>query len=225
MFPYPCIGQFRFLDLSIGLHPAYQEIVTRMKSGTQKYLDLGCCFGQDIRRLVKDGAPSENCFGSDLRSDFMAMGYDLFLDKDTLKTEFIGADVFDPSSGLKRLDGQMDIIHTAAFFHLFSMEEQKTVARRVIQLLKPQKGSLLVGRQVGNVKGQEVPHRSNPNSHMFRHDVSTWKKMWKDIAEETGTQWDVQAELLDWPGLPGGSGPAEWQNQGVRRLTFSVRRM
>ena len=192
-----------------------------MRSGSQEYLDLGCCFGQDIRRLVKDGAPSENCFGCDLKSEFMQIGYDLFLDKETLQSEFIAADVFDSDSDLKKFDGQMDIVHTAAFFHLFGLEEQKTIARRVVKLLKPQKDSLLVGRQVGNIQGREFPKRSgSSDSMMFRHDVSTWKQMWKDIGDETGTQWDVQAELLHWHGLPG-----QAAGDGARRLVFTVRRM
>lgn len=195
-----------------------------MKSGEQNYLDLGCCFGQDIRRLVSDGARAENCYGSDLQLDFMELGYSLFLDKDKLKSKFIEGDVFDPDSNLKELEGHIDIMHTAAFFHLFGLEDQKRIARRAVRLLKPQKGSLLVGRQVGNVQGGEFPHRTNPKQVMYRHDVETWKQMWKDVGDETGTKWDVQAELLDWPGFVGKDGPA-WNAEGARRLQFSVRRV
>lgn len=195
-----------------------------MKSGDQKYLDLGCCFGQDIRRLVKDGAPSENCYGSDLRLEFMELGYQLFLDRETLKTRFVPGDVFDPNSSLTELEGQIDIMHTAAFFHLFSLEQQKQIARRAVRILKPQAGSLLVGRQVGNVKGGEFPHRTNPDQTMYRHDPETWTRMWQEIGEETSTKWDVQAELLEWPGAIDQTGPA-WQHEGARRLQFSVRRM
>jgi len=226
VFPYPCIGQFRFLDLSIGLHPLYQEILSRMKTGKQKYLDLGCCFGQDIRRLVADGVPSENCYGSDLRLDFMQIGYKLFLDEDALKTEFIAGDVFDPESNLKKLEGNMDVIHAAAFFHLFGWDEQKAIARRVLKLLKPQKDSLLVGRQVGNVKGGEFPHRTNPSRSMFRHDNETWKQMWTEIGTEMNVQLSVESQLLDWPSTVTTGVESTWlQSEGARRLVFSVRRL
>lgn len=196
-----------------------------MKSGEEKYLDLGCCFGQDIRRLVKDGVASENCYGSDLRLNFMELGYELFLDKNSLKTKFIEADVFDPESNLKSLDGQIDILHAAAFFHLFDYENQKKVGKRVARLLRPQKGSLLVGRQVGNVKGGEFEHRTNTTQKMFRHDVETWKQMWKEIGEETGTSWEADATLREWHGvIPSGS-EQSWQPEGVRQLAFSVRRV
>lgn len=52
VFSYPCIGQFRFLDLSLGQAKQYPEVLQRVKNG-QRLLDMGCCFGQDIRRLVR----------------------------------------------------------------------------------------------------------------------------------------------------------------------------
>lgn len=51
-FPYPCIGSFRFLDLSIPQSPLYPEILDRLKSG-QKLLDVGCAVGQELRQLVR----------------------------------------------------------------------------------------------------------------------------------------------------------------------------
>lgn len=52
IFAYPCIGMYRFLDLSISQRSEYPEIVRRLKGG-EKILDLGCCFGQEIRQLVR----------------------------------------------------------------------------------------------------------------------------------------------------------------------------
>jgi hypothetical protein len=51
IFPYPCIGMYRFLDLSILSTDVYPEVLRRLKGG-EKLLDLGCCFGQEIRQLV-----------------------------------------------------------------------------------------------------------------------------------------------------------------------------
>ena len=188
-----------------------------MKTGKETYLDLGCCFGQDIRRLVYDGVPSENCYGSDLRLDFMELGHRLFLDKDSLRSQFIAGDVFDPEAEIKKLDGQVDILHAASFFHLFDLEQQKQVARRVVKLLKPKKNALLLGRHVGNVKGGEIAHRMTPSRTMFRHDPDTWKKLWEDIGQETGTEWEVEVDMADWVS-------PEWQQDGARRMAYSVRR-
>src|SRR5207253_3242808 len=94
----------------------------RVKDG-QKLLDVGCCVGQDLRKLVYDGAPAENTFGSDREQSFMDIGYELFLDKSTSKITFIAADILNPDSDLKQLNGQIDIIHAASFLHLFDWDE------------------------------------------------------------------------------------------------------
>lgn len=78
---------YQFLDLSLMTTDVYQEVLERVKHG-ENFLDLGCCFGQEIRQLVFDGAPSANTYGSDLWSDFLSIGYELFKDKDRLQTTF-----------------------------------------------------------------------------------------------------------------------------------------
>jgi SAM-dependent methyltransferase len=135
VFPYPCVGNWGFLNLSIVEAPVYDEVVQRVKNG-DLYLDIGCCMGQDIRQLVRDGAPHENVYGSDLKKDFWEIGYDLFLDKSSLKTKFIEADIFDAESNLKELDGKLDIVHAASFLHLFDWDGQIKAAKRLIELLK-----------------------------------------------------------------------------------------
>ncbi|THW49550.1 hypothetical protein D6C86_08622 [Aureobasidium pullulans] len=222
VFPYPCIGQFRFLDMPLGGFNEYPEILKRLKSGNEKYLDLGCCFGQDIRRLVNDGVPGSVLIGSDLHRGFLDLGYDLFKDKDNLDSKFIAADVFESQSALTPLEGKIDILHTSSFFHLFGYEGQKKIARRVVQLLKPQKDSLLVGRQVGNVRAHEEESSASGSGNMFLQNVESWKQMWEEIGEETGTQWDVNATLEDWP-LVGNK--VSWHKEGTKRIFFSVRRL
>lgn len=203
-------------------------MVQRLRTGEQTFLDLGTCFGQDIRRLVYDGVPSEKTYGSDLKLDFMQLGYEMFLDKETLKTTFVAGDVFDAESDLKQLHGQIDILQASAFFHLFDREKQKKVAHRVVKLLKPREGSLLVGRQVGSVKPGEYSHRTN-SEMMFRHDPSSWTQMWDEIGQETGSKWDVQAELHEVVGAgnPRALPTAEQQQlyEDVRWIVFSVRRL
>ncbi|KAL2353590.1 hypothetical protein BJ546DRAFT_1113332 [Cryomyces antarcticus] len=175
IYKVPCIGQFRFLDLSIGSHPSCALVVQRLKDG-QKLLDLGCCFGQDIRKLVSDGVPSENCYGADLRLDFIDTGYDLFRDKETLKSKFIAADIFDDNSELNQLDGQIDIVHAASFLHFFDWTDQMSAAKRIVKLLKLQTGSLTIGRQVGNVTAGEQPRRVENGSRMFRHNEESFRR-------------------------------------------------
>ncbi|KAH0350239.1 hypothetical protein KCU81_g2702, partial [Aureobasidium melanogenum] len=222
VFPYPCIGGFRFLDMPLAGFDTYPEIVSRLKSGNDKYLDLGCCFGQDIRRLVADEVSDEALIGSDLHQGFLDLGYDLFKDKDRLRAKFIAADVFEAQSELTPLEGNIDIIHASSFFHLFGWEGQKQIARRVVQLLKPKKDSLLVGRQVGNIRAHEEESSASGSGNMFLQNIESWKQMWKEIGEETGTQWKVEATLEEWPLA---HNIKSWHREGTKRIFFSVRRL
>jgi SAM-dependent methyltransferase len=183
------------LDLIMKTTDVYHEVLERVKSG-EKFMDLGCCFGQEIRQLVHDGAPSINTYGSDLWGDFLSIGYELFKDKDRLQTTFIAADIFDDSSPLLELTGKMNIVYVGDFFHLFSLEEQEKAATRVAQLLAPQPGSLIIGRQSGSETAGEYARAGDTSSRKhFQHNPQSWKELWERIGEKLGTTWLAEVDL------------------------------
>lgn len=216
VFPYPCIGQFRFLDLSLSQRTDYPDILQRIKSG-ETFLDMACCFGQEIRQLVADGAPAENLYGCDLRSEFIKLGYKIFLDENKLQTRFLTANVFDTTSALTELKGQLDIIYVGSFFHLWGYQDQVTVSKAVAALLRPQKGTIIVGRQVGAVTAGEHDHRTNPTGTMFRHNVESLTRQWKEIGDEIGVFFTIDAELA----VFGGN---NFLSSDSRRILFKITR-
>jgi hypothetical protein len=218
VFPYPCIGQFRFLDLSLKTMEQYPEILQRLQQG-QKLLDMACCFGQEIRQLVVDGAPAENIYGCDLREDYISLGYQLFGDKDTLRSKFVIANIFDNTSALTELKGQLDIIYAGSFFHLWGWDDQVEVSKKVASLLRPEKGSMIVGRQVGAVTAAEKDHISNPTGTMYRHNVESFQKMWKGISADLGIPFTVEAKLL-----PLASDHFRFHTDDTRRIWFTIQR-
>lgn len=177
----------------------YPEVLSRVQNG-EKFLDLACCLGQEIRKLVHDGAPSANTYGSDLYGGFFPVGYELFGDRDRLQTTFIAADIFDDNSELvTKLRGKMDIIYAGDFFHLFSLEQQETVAARIVQLLAAKPGSLLVGRHSGAETPAETTRGGGSGGDVrkhFNHNPESWKQLWDRIGERTGTKWTVEAKLV-----------------------------
>ena len=141
--------------------------------------------GQDVRKLLFDGADPARVYGADLRPEFIDTGYEFFRDEATFprSEHFIApADVFDMSSESelsKKCDGRVGILHSTSVFHLFSWEEQARMARRCLQLLTSNSGRVLIcGSQVGNLKGGEYARRKGGGTR-YRHNEESWKRFWE----------------------------------------------
>ena len=64
------------------------------------------------------------------------------------------------------------------------------VAKRIVKLLKPQRGSLVVGIQVGNERPGEVPNRSGGSR--YAHSLESWRNFWKEVGDEVGVRFEVE---------------------------------
>jgi len=158
----------------------------------------------------------------------MDIGYDLFLDQSTLKSTFVAADIFDKDSGLKELEGKIDIVHGASFLHLFNLEDQTKACKRIVQILKAAPGSIFIGRQLGNIEASDQDSHIDPSQKRFRHSPDSFKEMWKHVSEEAGGEWDVVARLesVDLHSLAEKAGiKASFISDGSRFLNFAVRRV
>lgn len=183
-------------------------------------MDLGCCFAQDIRKLAHDGAPSENLTGSDLTRGFWDISYDLFRDQAVLKSKFIEADIFDAASNLRDIDGQIDILQASSFFHLFDRDAQAKAIKKVIQLMKPLAGVMVIGRQLGLSQAGE--NTIFMDTKMYMHNPESWAELWKEVGDETDTKWDVAASLSE---EDLSKQTQAFIPKGTKYLVFSVRRL
>lgn len=210
--------------MSIQKSAAYDEVLQRVKSG-QQYLDIGCCMGQDIRKLVYDGASSENIYASDLKGQFWDIGYELFLDKSSLKATFIEADVFDENSGLQPLTGTIDIVHAASFFHLFDWDGQVAAAKKIVSLLNPESDSLILGRQAGRAEAGDFTARVEQTKSRYWHNPESFAKLWKHVGDETGTNWKVEADFDEQTDLfRNKCGMADFIPQDTKFMRFIIRK-
>ncbi|KAL5334681.1 hypothetical protein BJX70DRAFT_377422 [Aspergillus crustosus] len=208
VFPYACIGQFSFVELSIADSPYYPEMLERTKQG-DKLLDLGCAFGQELRQLLYDGAPATNLYGSDIQQDFLNLGYELFLDRAILPdSQLIAADVLNKHSSLfTRLSGKLSIVYISLFLHVFEFEKQITVAENVLNLLAAQPGSLIVCR-VTACRDQGVLTATRERMPYYYHDLASWRRLWEEVQSQTGVKlsietWEQPDELVKKHPLPG----------------------
>ena len=93
------------------------------------------------------------------------------------------------------LHGKIGICYASSFFHLFTLDQQVELATQVVGLLRPQKGSSLVSRQLGSVKPGEYPLRKLEEGKLYRHNVASFAQMWKIVGNATGNVWSVKACL------------------------------
>ncbi|CAL1710844.1 unnamed protein product [Somion occarium] len=196
---YPCIRAFHFVNLMMSENPIYPRVLEAGKGGNTLLLDLGCCMGTDVRKLVYDGYPANRVIGCDLRQDFIDQGYHLFGDKDTSPIRFFTGDIFDvpvklaePSgivqvdtfkiTGLEQLRGALTHFYAGALFHLFDEPTQYELACRVATLVKLEPGTVVFGRH------QALPEERLIDDHLGRtrygHSPQSWAKLWIKVIGE-----------------------------------------
>lgn len=234
--PYPCIGVFRFLDFGANLNPIYPEVLERVCAGST-LLDLGrlghisrysnkglpcpgCCFGQDIRKLVADGAPSENLIGADTEGRFFELGYELFKDKQTLKAKFHAQSIFDEEF-LPQLHGKIDIIYLGSFLHLFDFEKQKLIVGQLTKLLRKSPGSLVFGRHLGADQGGEF-HMKSLGWDLYRHSQDTISKLWEQAPDG---KWTVDSQLTRYASNSWDDTRRGWQGDEIKQMNFVATRL
>ena len=104
---YPRILQ-RMGDPNIRKHAHYQEILQMQNN----LLDYGCGTADDIRALVADGYPAEKIVGYDVNWDCINLGFDLYLDRETLGIQFV------VDSGFPFQLSSFDIIYSGSVLHV-----------------------------------------------------------------------------------------------------------
>ncbi|KAF7342739.1 hypothetical protein MSAN_01989000 [Mycena sanguinolenta] len=195
---------------------AYEHVLNLGKTVPGAILvELGCCLGNDVRKIASDGFPSENIIASDLREGFWTVSHKLypnppkkfagtFIPGDALDPEFLGlmpilkevpegATPNLPSlKSLNPLHGRVSAIHTGSFFHLFSEEKQLEIARKFAGLLSPRPGSMIFGCH--GTQPTKGFMRGSRDNQIFCHSPESWKEMWEEQVFEPGTV-EVQSFL------------------------------
>ena len=129
--------------------------------------------------------------------DFVKLGYELFRDEDSLQSKFQISNLMQPTSVSvdKNIRGNTDVINASSFFNIFSLEEQFELAIKVVGIVRPRNGSMVLGRQLGSVRPGIYPLRRLEEGELYRNDVALFSQMWKDVGDAIGTVWSVIASL------------------------------
>ncbi|KAL7924621.1 hypothetical protein ACQKWADRAFT_271885 [Trichoderma austrokoningii] len=209
---YPCIGRWSFLNLQSVRDPHFYTAVERLRDSAatgaassypEALLDIGCCVGQLLRKLVHDGIDPTRLFGTDLHSEFISIGAELFHDEASGLT-FAAGNMLDPKDeALNILDGKITLVHAGNFFHLFTWKQQVIIGMRIIRFLHPGTiDAIIFGRQIGTHNPREKQGRTKS----FLHNEESLQRLWNEIGAKTGTRWRVQMNMneekvVDMPGF------------------------
>ncbi|KAF3285304.1 hypothetical protein TWF970_010373 [Orbilia oligospora] len=205
---YPCVGLWQFFKFGMTEMSIYPEIIERLKQG-QRILDMGCFMGFDGRKLIVDGAPSEGITNMDLEDRWFPLSYDLFKDEDQFKGEFFGGcDINDEGlfgeGSIHR--HRYDMIYIGYFIHLFPPHKQAHIINSLIQMLKPDSGSMMFGNTAGTakengyrMKADFAPPVRNEKGEMERpdfvfHSTKTIVDLLSEaVKEEKDKEWEYTA--------------------------------
>ena len=202
--------------------PAYPSIIQRLKDGAS-FLDIGCFLGQDLRRLIADGAPPDNLYALDVVSHW-DVGYELFRDRDRFSAGFIEADILFPNAELQALTGKIDIISITHVLHQWDWADQ---VKCLVQLagLSSGPGAMVVGFQVGSVGVREIRALGLAKTDAYWHSPESLEELWQQVGKKTGTRWESEASLLTWEEIGWDPDDTEYLGGDARVIRFVVNRL
>ena len=214
----PNFGLVWFTDCTIIQSPVYEQMLGRVREGAT-LLELGCGFGQNLRRLFLDGADFSNLSGFEMEQYLIRAGYDLFQDRRTPK-RFFSENIMSGSFASERLNNSYNIVFANMFFHLFDKTEQFALAKRVVTLLRGEPGSMVFGQQIGHMEpGLYSVGRENGEKG-YAHNTRSLQQMWDLVGSETKSNWHVQGILEVHEDIT-----AITQDEHARCLRFWIRRI
>ena len=165
--------------------------------------------GQDLRKLVFDGAPSKRLYASDVFPQYEGLSYELWRDRDSFPHHFLADDILANNQDFlkgplmsKLGPGQTDIIAINMFLHLFDYENQLKVATRILRLLSHRPGSLILGSQAGVRPPMEQPLKppfdkteNGETRTIYRHSPDSFVDLWKRAGAFAGVPIKVWADF------------------------------
>lgn len=234
---YRCIHEKRFLEARMTLHPYYQTLIHSSPVADRRLLDIGCCFGTDLRRLILDGFQSENLLGLDINDTFIRLGLELLFEdgrqEDPLTQRFVTGDILDPEveeklTKLKEFKEKgIDVIYAGSVYHLLNQDDTVRLSESMYRLLSP--GGSCFGRTVG-IPGDRpdgiIMDRSTSNGKDLRY-LHSAESLRRQLSTIGFVNIRIDGRVIDMPGMRqkdtwrGGWKRAEnEQQQETTMLTF-----
>ncbi|KAF8273975.1 hypothetical protein EI94DRAFT_1696288 [Lactarius quietus] len=190
--PYRCIRHFSWARPGISRLFPYQDLLKlgRKREGAI-LLDIGCCFGTDVRKAIVDGFPLKNMVTTDLHKEFWDLGHKLFrTTPDTFPVTFIPGNVFDPEhltivSPFTTNSPPVTTVPDLSTLTSLNPLRGHVSAIYVQRLLSPEPGSMVFGKQIGLPENDDL--EVSATRRRFCHTTQSWSELWDGEVFPKGT--------------------------------------
>eukprot|EP00741_Cyanophora_paradoxa_P014005 tig00020723_g13519.t1 len=146
---FRCIQEGRFVWPRMSMHPDYSRVLEELRKDTTPpplLLDVGCCTGTDLRKLVLDGVPASALVGIELDDRFLELGYELFQDRGNANAPRFYAMDFLATRPPANLLGAASHVYAGSVLHLLSETAVEAFVFRARSALRP--GGVFFGRNL-----------------------------------------------------------------------------
>lgn len=190
---YRCIAELMFLQTRVARHPSYAAAMnTLKKESTAKWLEVGCAYATDVRKVVVDGWPSEQIWCLDVTEAYFNLGLELFGDQETFNVNRAFGNILDetffPSTPQHTTQDVLPrnafaVASVAAVLHVLAREDSEALLKKIFNILL-KSGGLLFGSCVGAEEAEGREWWETPDGtkrKRFLWSVETLTQLLKDL--------------------------------------------
>lgn len=163
---YGCIQDLQFLQPRLALSEESGKLIDDLVTHPEKrWLELGCCFGTDLRYLISKGVAPASLAASDIHDGYFKLGKELFSvpssvsakknEEKVEQVESVFGDMASEDTKEGGLDlsglgweGRFDYVSCFAILHVLSESQIRVFLKHVFQTLKP--GAMAIGVTVAS---------------------------------------------------------------------------
>ena len=217
---YRCIQSLSFLKPKVQNLEAYARLLeTYHRQGKVKVVDLGCCFGQETRKLMVDGIPPEMIWAVDVIDGYWAAGLELYSDGEDSKQRIshVNTVFADPCAAevddkiVPMLTADFDCVILMYVFHVLSLAQSEKLVQRMSLMLK--KGGFVMGTCVGSTEAKDWHLTPDGKSTRHLHSIESLTELFSRCGFS-----DVMVKQRDWEDGLGGPDSRWTDEDGVNRI-------
>jgi len=168
------------------MHPLYKELTEKRDRGKRHVLDVGCCMGTDIRKMIFDKLinieSGDTVIGIDIAPEFFQIGFEIFEDEDQVRDKFFPCDLLDSAQYelFCKARGPFNLVYCGSVIHLLEKEQTVNLVKAIFGLMSS--GGIFFGRTASSSTGQPVlSEHKERKQNRYLHTGDSLKELLENI--------------------------------------------